>query len=145
MHRNSCLTKPMQYLYSFANASLISHVIRWLSSSRKSDTAAALQLGPLTAMYLVDRWVLCIRLAQLPTPAAERDLMAVLEEYGIPHAPSPAMRAALRDLALGETPTRVMETHQVVVVSHGHPDLSKINDFRVRFVKGLGYCPETLV
>jgi len=30
------------------------------------------------------------------------------------------------------------------VVCHGRPDRKEIEAFRQQFVKGLGYCPETL-
>ena len=38
----------------------------------------------------------------------------------------------------------VMQRYQVAVVSHGTPDRAEIEEFRTQFVRGLGYCPETL-
>ena len=34
--------------------------------------------------------------------------------------------------------------YQVAIVSHGNPEREEIETFRQQFVKGLGYCPETL-
>jgi len=52
---------------------------------------------------------------------------------------------ALASLSAGQSPINVMCRYQVVVVSHGSPELEEIEAFQQQLVKGLGYCPETLV
>ena len=47
-------------------------------------------------------------------------------------------------LETGQSPVDVMRRYQVAIVSHGVPDSAEITTFRTEFVRGLGYCPETL-
>jgi hypothetical protein len=51
---------------------------------------------------------------------------------------------AFWSLESGQTPVDVMRRYQVAVVSHGSPEREEIEAFRQQFVRGLGYCPETL-
>lgn len=129
----------MQYLYSFANVSLILRVMDRLAHLSHLPTES------LTIMYLVDRWVLRLNLSR-PLPASlERDLIAFLKENGMPHTPSIQMLSAFQDLDKGITATQVMNSYQVIVVSHGDPDPLGLQDFCSRFVEGLGYYPPSLV
>ncbi len=129
----------MQYLYSFANVSLTLRVMDRLSQM------GALPLKSLTIIYLVDRWVMHLSLRNSLDSAAEGDLIAFLHENGMPHTPSRRLLTTLKALSQGQTPTQVMNEHQVVVVSHGVPDPTELHEFCARFVEGLGYYPPSLV
>ncbi|EKV00228.1 hypothetical protein QGP82_15890 [Leptothoe sp. LEGE 181152] len=129
----------MQYLYSFANVSLILRVMDRLSQM------IGLSLESVTVIYLVDRWVLRLKLRNALGADAEKNLIAFLMENGMPHKPSMQLRDTLRALDKGKTPTEVMSEYQVVVVSHGVPDPTELHEFCARFVEGLGYYPPSLV
>ena len=129
----------MQYLYSFANVSLILRVMDRLSQM------VHLSLESLTVIYLVDRWVMRLKLRNPLDIATEEDLIAFLKENGMPHEPSMQLRHTLKALDQGQTPTQVMNEYQVVVVSHGAPDPNELHEFCSRFVEGLGYYPPSLV
>lgn len=129
----------MQYIYSFANVSLILRVIDRLSQM------VNVSLESLTVIYLIDRWVMRLRLSTPLSAAAERDLIAFLKENGMPHTPSIQMLNTLQALDRGLTPTQAMNQYQVVVVSHGAPAPSELQEFCARFVEGLGYYPPSLV
>ncbi|MGD1854595.1 MAG: hypothetical protein ACFB2W_10115 [Leptolyngbyaceae cyanobacterium] len=129
----------MQYLYSFANVSLILRVIDRLSHM------SSLPLESLTVVYLIDRWVMRLSLSNALNTAAERDLMAFLNENGMPHNASMRLRNTLHALDRGQSPTAVMNQYQTVVVSHGAPAPVELQEFCERFVEGLGYYPPSLV
>ena len=129
----------MQYIYSFANVSLILRVMDRLSQM------SSLPLESLTVIYLVDRWVIRLRLSNPLCASAERDLIAFLRENGIPHTPSMQLLSTLQALDQGIPPTQVMNEYHVVVVSHGVPAPSELQEFCARFVEGLGYYPPSLV
>ncbi|MEM9266273.1 MAG: hypothetical protein AAGA46_12180 [Cyanobacteria bacterium P01_F01_bin.13] len=129
----------MQYLYSFANVSLILRVMDRLSHM------SGLPLKSLTVIYLVDRWVMRLKLRRCLSAATEQDLIAFLKENGMPHDPSMQLLTTLSALDKGQTPTQVMNEYQVVVVSHGAPDPKELHEFCARFVEGLGYYPPSLV
>ena len=127
----------MQYLYSFANVSLTLRVMDRLSQMSS--------LNSLTVIYLVDRWVMHLSLSTSLGSAAEGDLLAFLCENGMPHTPSNQLITTLKALSQGQSLTQVMNQHQVVVVSHGVPDPTELQEFCARFVEGLGYYPPSLV
>lgn len=141
----------MQYLYYFANTSLVVRLLTYLSKRQ------TLRIESVTVIYMVDRWVVRLKLtAPLPSKQA-LDFESFLNENGYPYAapaslgstvgntvPSPLTRA-LRSLDSGMSITAVMNKYHVVVVSHGPPQLADIESFRVTFVSGLGYCPPSLV
>jgi hypothetical protein len=54
------------------------------------------------------------------------------------------IQMALWSLEAGQNPVDVMRRYQVAIVSHGNPERKEIEAFRQQFVRGLGYCPETL-
>ncbi len=129
----------MQYLYSFANVSLVLRVMDRISQM------IHLPLESLTIIYLVDRWVMRLKLRNTLNVAFEGDLISFLKENGMPHEPSLQLRNTLSALDRGQTPTQVMNEYQVVVVSHGAPDPTELHEFCARFVEGLGYYPPSLV
>ena len=129
----------MQYLYSFANVSLILRVMDRISQMTH------LPLESLTVIYLVDRWVMRLNLDHALNTATEKNLIAFLMENGMPHKPSVQLLNTFRALDHGQTPTQAMNKYQVVVVSHGVPDPTELHEFCARFVEGLGYYPPSLV
>ena len=77
-------------------------------------------------------------------PKQHGDFQAFMNELGIPYEPDIRVQMALWGLETGQSPVDVMQRYQVAVVSHGRPDREEIEEFRDQFVRGLGYCPETL-
>lgn len=133
----------MQYLYYFANTSLVVRLLAYLSRQ------VAFPLKAVTVIYLVDRWVVRV---QLKVPLSEHralDFESFLKENGYLYSlTSPVSRPvcrALRELDKGFPVTAVMEEFHVVVVSHGALQPDSIENFRSSFVEGLGYCPPSLV
>lgn len=129
----------MQYLYSFANVSLILRVMARLSQM------TGLSMKSLTVIYLVDRWVMRLNLSHPLPSTIERNLIAFLKENGMTHTPSMQVLNTLQSLDQGNTPTQVMNEYQIVVVSHGIPNPVELQEFCNRFVEGLGYYPPSLV
>lgn len=128
----------MQFSYCFANTSLVLRVIHRLSQYRRRAVVAV------TVFYLGDRWILRVRLGPHLSAQQEYDVLAYLDEHGWPYQPSDQMQDAIAALDKGQSPTEVMNQHQVVVVSHGKPQPQELNFFRERFIEGLGYCPQSL-
>lgn len=128
----------MDYLYHLANASLTLRVVEHLLDMD------ALPLSFMTVIHQIDGWVIKIRLDDTVQSSAAEDFRAYLSELGISHEPNIRLRMALWGLETGQSPVDVMRRYQVAVVSHGRPDSEEIEAFRGQFVRGLGYCPETL-
>ena len=129
----------MQYLYYFANTSLVSRLLAYLSMQ------VMLSLDAVTVIYLVDRWVVRIKLRESLLPTQDLNFKAFLNENGCVYTLTPPVSQAISGLDAGMSVTEVMNRYHVVVVSHGALCPSDIEDFRVTFVKGLGYCPPSLV
>ncbi len=134
--------KNMQYLYCFANTSLVMRLLTYLS---KQPNYRAFPLFSVTVIYLVDRWVVRIRMDAILAHEQDLDFRAFLNENGYPYALSAPIARALNSLDAGMSVTDVMNKHHVVVVSHGALQTADIEDFRLTFVRGLGYCPPSLV
>ncbi|MEM6450400.1 MAG: hypothetical protein AAF703_08810 [Cyanobacteria bacterium P01_D01_bin.105] len=133
----------MQYLYYFANTSLVVRLLTYLSKQ------VIFPLKSVTVIYLVDRWVVRIQL-QVPLPTHRAlDFEAFLKEngylYSLTTPIARPVREALAGLDAGLSVTAVMEKYHVVVVSHGALQLANVENFRSSFVEGLGYCPPSLV
>ena len=129
----------MQYTYCFANASLVLRLVAYLSEQ------VSIGLISVTVVYLVDRWVVRIKL-QSPLSAPLRgNFLAFLQEIGYPFSLSNREKNALVALEKGATVSAVMSRYHLVIVSHGglHPE--KIESFRTTFTSSLGYCPPSLV
>ena len=129
----------MEYLYHFANASLTSRLIEYLNQNSQ------LPLGRVTVIHRFDAWVVKVRINFPPNSSPEKDFRAFLNELGIPYTPPLQVKLAIQSLESGENLLKVMHRYQVVVVSHGQPDLEEVEAFRQRFIRGLGYCPHHLV
>ena len=129
----------MQYLYYFANASLVLRLLRYLSHH------PTLLLESVTVIYLVDRWVVRVRLRSPLLNSQAGDFAAFLAENGAPFSLTNRLAKVLVSLDKGISVTDVMNTYHVVVVSHGALQPDDIQAFCHNFEQGLGYCPPSLV
>lgn len=129
----------MEYLYYFANTQLVSRLLAYLSRQ------VILSLDSVTVIYLVDRWIVRIKLRESLLTEQDLNFKAFLNENGYSYQVTPLISRALRALDIGMSMTDVMTQYHVVVVSHGGLSLADIEDFRTTFVRGLGYCPPSLV
>lgn len=128
----------MEYMYYLATASLTLRVVEHVQAM------PWLPVRFITVIHQIDGWVVRIKLCHSLDARKDGDLRAFLNEMGIPYQPEIRVQMALWGLETGQTPVDVMRRYQVAVVSHGHPDRTEIEEFRRQFVRGLGYCPETL-
>jgi hypothetical protein len=128
----------MEYLYYLANASLTLRIVEYLHGRQ--------QMGVLffTVIHQIDGWVVRVKLQQPLNPQEDGDFRAFLNELGISYEPPMRVQMALWSLESGQSPIQVMRRYQVAIVSHGSPEREEIEAFRQQFVRGLGYCPETL-
>lgn len=129
----------MQYLYYFANTSLVLRVLTYLSRQ------SAIRLESLTVIYLVDRWIIRIRTQAVLTLNQDLNFIAFLRENGSPYTLAPRIAKVLDRLDQGTPITDVMNRYHVVIVSHGALNPEDVEAFRTTFVEGLGYCPPSLV
>ncbi len=128
----------MEYLYYLANASLSLRVVQFLHSRPEIPVAF------ITVIHQIDGWVVRIKLRREISVDEDRNFRAFLNELGITYEPPMRVQMALWSLETGQCPVDVMRRYQVAVVSHGSPEKEEIEAFRQQFVRGLGYCPETL-
>jgi hypothetical protein len=129
----------MDYLYFLGNTSLTLRVIEYLCCF------SHLPIQFVTVIHQIDGWVIKLKMAEYLTPLQHGNLQAFMRELGVPYEPDIRLRMALWGLETGQSPTSVMRRYQVAVVAHGKPDRQEIEAFRTQFVRGLGYCPQTLV
>ncbi|KOR33710.1 MULTISPECIES: hypothetical protein [Planktothricoides] len=128
----------MEYIYFFPNGSLSIRVVEYLRN------AIHLPVVFVTVIHLIDGWIVRIKMNPCLDPQQEGDFLAVMNELGFPYQPGIRLQMALWSLETGQSAIDVMRRYQVVIVSHGGADVHEIEQFRAQFVKGLGYCPETL-
>lgn len=128
----------MDYLYHLANASLTLRVVEYLHTNRQ------LPVRFMTVIHQIDGWIVRVKMSRYLEPHQHGDFQAYMSELGIPCEPGIRVQMALWGLETGQSPLDVMHRYQVAVVSHGNPDREEIEEFRKQFVRGLGYCPETL-
>ncbi len=128
----------MEYLYYLANASLTLRVIQFLHSRPQ------LPVSFVTVIHQIDGWVVRVKLTGQVSSDIDGDFRAFLNELGIAYEPPMRVQMALWSLEAGQYPVDVMRRYQVAIVSHGNPEREEIEAFRQQFVRGLGYCPETL-
>ncbi len=127
----------MNYLYNLANASLTLRVVEYL---HQSD----LPVQFMTVIHQIDGWIVRVKMARSIDSDTHQNFQAFMSELGIVCEPNIRVQMALWGLETGQSPLDVMHRYQVAVVSHGKPDREDIEEFRKQFVRGLGYCPETL-
>jgi len=133
------VSRIMQYIYYFANTSLVLRLLTRLAEQE------SIRLESATVIYLVDRWIVRVGLEEALRPCQHQDFLAFLNENGTPFSLTPRLASALDSLEAGASPTEVMKRHHVVVVSHGELKPIELTEFRSMFVQGLGYCPPSLV
>ncbi len=128
----------MEYLYYLANASLTLRIVECLHGKPQ------MPVGFITVIHQIDGWVVKVKMNSPLDAQQDGDFRAFLNELGIPYEPPMRVNMALWSLEAGQSPIEVMRRYQVAVVSHGSPEREEIEAFRQQFVRGLGYCPETL-
>ncbi len=128
----------MEYLYYLANASLTLRVVQFLHSRPQ------LPVSFVTVIHQIDGWVVRVKFTGQVSSDLDGDFRAYLNELGIAYEPPMRVQMALWSLEAGQYPVDVMRRYQVAIVSHGNPEREEIEAFRQQFVRGLGYCPETL-
>lgn len=129
----------MEYLYYLPNASLTLRIVEFLHGKPQMPVAFV------TVIHQIDGWVVRIKMNSTLSSQQNGDFRAFLNELGIPYSPPVRVNMALASLSAGQSPIDVMCRYQVPVVSHGSPEREAIEAFQQQLVKGLGYCPETLV
>ena len=136
---SACLpSRDMEYLYYLANASLTLRIVEYLHGRPQ------LPFGFVTVIHQIDGWVVKVKMTSPLNTQQDGDFRAFLNELGIPYEAPIRLRMALWSLEAGQSPVDVMRRYQVAIVSHGNPEREEIETFRQQFVRGLGYCPETL-
>ncbi len=128
----------MQYIYSFANASLTLRLIDHLRRDCNLPTSVV------TVIHRIDGWLLKIKFTEQLSSEQHRNFLAYLSEIGIPYDPEVPLQMALWSLEVGQPIVEVMRRYKLAIVSHGKPNDQEIEAFREQFTEGLGYCPETL-
>lgn len=128
----------MDYLYYLGNASLTLQVVQHLNRHQ------TLPIRFISVIHQVDGWVVRVKMLQELNSQQGGDFRAYMSEFGVAYQPSIPLKMALWALETGQPIVEVMQRYQVAVVSHGCPDRSEIEEFRQQFIRGLGYCPETL-
>lgn len=128
----------MEYLYYLANASLTLRVVQYLHGRPR------IPVSFITVIHQIDGWVVRVKLDYPISKNEDGDIRAFLNELGIRYEPPMRVQMALWSLEAQQNPVEVMRRYQVAIVSHGSPDKEEIEAFRQQFVRGLGYCPETL-
>jgi hypothetical protein len=128
----------MEYLCYLANASLTLRLVEYLHGRPQ------LKVSFVTVINTIDGWVIRVRLKHQLSHKEDGNFRSILSELGILYSPPKRVQLALWSLAGGQSPVDVMRRYQVAVVSHGQPQKDEIETFQQNFIKGLGYCPETL-
>ena len=128
----------MEYIYYLANASLTLRIVEYLHSTPQIPVAFV------TVIHQIDGWIVKVKINSPINSQLDGDFRAFLNELGIPYEPPMRVNMALWSLEAGQSPIDVMRRYQVAIVSHGSPQREEIEAFRQQFVRGLGYCPETL-
>lgn len=132
------MNKSRNYIYSLANASFTLRVVKHLHHKYQA------YLNSVTVINLIDRWIVRVSLSNsLPSKWAI-NLQAFLDEMGIAYQLSGNLIDVFADLDRGESPVKVMNRYQIVVVAHGKPITEEIEIFRQQIVDRLGYCPQNM-
>lgn len=129
----------MYFLYCFCNASLTQRVLAHLSKKLRWVDRCV------TVIFLNDYWVVRVEIEPNVTREIFQNTESFLSENGFPYNPCSHIQGVLDDCKSGASLPDVMNRYHVAVISHGEPQFEKIRRFREAFVKGLGYCPPSLV
>jgi len=128
----------MDYLYFIGNASITLRIIDHLKQVRYSSGCI------ITVIHQINGWIIKIRFESPLKDFEQGNFCAYLGELGVPYDPEVRLQMVFWSLETGQSPIDVMRRYQVAIVSHGSPEMSDIEAFRLQFTRGLGYCPETL-
>ena len=109
----------IDYIYSFTNASVTLRVIDFLHRRQ-------LPLKSVTVLNTIDLWIVKVKLKYSFPCQLRDDIRAFFCEMGIRYQPSKLIATALERLEAGESPTKVMNRYQVVVVAYGQPAKEEI-------------------
>lgn len=129
----------MALVYCFSNASLTQRVLSYLTKKLRQ------QVEYVTVIFFNDCWIVRLKLKENMQKDYFEDCQAVLAENGISCQVSNWINPVFKELDSGCNPTAVMNHHNVSIVSHGKLQLEEVEHFRQQFVKGLGYCPPSLI
>ena len=132
------MSNTREYIYSFPNTSCTLRAIALLQNKYQA------YINSVAVINSIDRWLIKVNLKSLIPHQFKQNLKAFLSEMGSVAQPSSKIQKALNSLERGEQPTDVMNRYQVVIVSHGKPEIEEIEIFRDRVVDGLGYCPQNM-
>lgn len=128
----------MEHLYYLANASLTLRIVEYLYGKPQ------IPVDFISVIHLLDGWVVKIKMKAPLNFQQDGDFRAVLQELGSSYSAPGCVSMVLGSLEAGQSPVDVMRRYQVNVVCHGRPKLQEIEEFRQRFLTGLGYYPENL-
>jgi hypothetical protein len=128
----------MEHLYYLANASLTLRLVQFLHGKPE------IPVSFVTVIHQIDGWVVRIKFKYPLCDQMDGDIRAFFNELGISYEPPMRVQMAFWSLEAGQSAVDVMRRYQVAIVSHGNPENGEIEAFRQQFVRGLGYCPETL-
>lgn len=129
----------MDLLYCFCNATLTQRVLAYLSKRLQWVNYCV------TVIFLNDYWLVRIEIGSELERENLQDTKSFLSENGIPHTPSSYIQQALNACTSGTSLSDVMNRYHVAVISYGKPQFEEIRHFQTAFIKGLGYCPPSLV
>ncbi|WP_392534138.1 hypothetical protein [Nostoc sp. C117] len=127
----------MQYLYNLSNASLTLRVVEYFSRNDFS-------IDYITVINQFHGWIINVKIKSFVSIQKDKDIRALLNEFGIIYSPSEVISKVLSSLESGQSVINVMERYKVAVVSHGRPQPYEIEVFRQNYIRGLGYCPQNL-
>ena len=127
-----------EYIYSFPNTSCTLRVIEYLQKQERY------YLDSVVTINLIDRWLVKLNLKRSTPHRLVENIQAFLNEMGSVSKPSNKIKSAIASLEQGESPTDVMNSYQVVIVTHGKPETEEIEIFRDSIVERLGYCPQNM-
>lgn len=128
----------MDYLYFLGNATLTLRIISHLNCLQYSSYCTV------TVIHQINGWLLRIRFEKPLHSVEFGNFNAYLRELGAPYQPDVRLQMMFWSLEAGQAPAEVMRRYQVALVSHGSPEMTKIEAFRQQLIEGLGYRPETL-
>jgi hypothetical protein len=132
------MDQDMEYIYSVSNASLILRIIHYFV------VTPSLQSSEITVIHEIDGWVIRIKVPYYLTAWQYGNVKAFLSELGFVYHPSVKMNLVFCSLDMGESVISVMQNYNVAIVSHGNPNVTEVEAFRLQFSQGLGYRPQTL-
>ncbi|MGL5943448.1 MAG: hypothetical protein ACRC2S_24395 [Waterburya sp.] len=127
-----------EYLYSFPNASITLRIVEHLRDNYQSIVESVIVIN------LIDRWLIKVKLSSNIGLDAAKNLQAFWQEMGVVYQPSAKIIKVLEKLEAGESPTKIMNHYQVVIVTCGKPEKQEIEIFRDQIVERLGYCPQNM-